>query len=130
VRRALELAAVCPHPNATCYYSAQADDGYWYACCVGARSARKRKAARAAPSPHETPDGCVLAAAPLATCMQANWRQYNAKENTNLAGHLMTYPFEMPDLGVTVDPALEDVPDFPGASFAGKATKLPDVLTT
>jgi hypothetical protein len=42
----------------------------------------------------------------------------------------MTYPFEMRDIGVTVEPSISEVPDFPGASFAGKDTILPDVLCT
>ena len=53
-----------------------------------------------------------------------------ADENTQMVGHLMTYPFEMQECGVTYEPRVDEVPDFPGASFAGKNCKLPDVLTT
>lgn len=55
---------------------------------------------------------------------------FMADENTEMRGHLMTYPFAMADTGVTFDPPVDEVPDFPGASFNGKKSVLPNVLVT
>jgi hypothetical protein len=68
--------------------------------------------------------------APARVRVQENWRQYVAAENSRMVGHLMTYPFAMPECGVHYDPEVDEVPDFPGASFAGGNCMLPDVLTT
>jgi hypothetical protein len=63
--------------------------------------------------------------------VQENWGRYIAPENNDMMGHMMTYPVEVRNTGhIEIISRVEDIPDFPGACFAGKATNLPPVLTT
>lgn len=64
--------------------------------------------------------------------MQCNWDAYVGEPNVDLPGNLMLYPVRPTSSASAhaLEPAVECIPDFPGASFAGRATKLPDVLTT
>lgn len=63
--------------------------------------------------------------------MQANWAIFSAADNADMVGHMMPYPVTLINKGgIVLEPRLPEVPDFPGTSLAGKATNLPNVLTT
>lgn len=64
--------------------------------------------------------------------MQKNWDIFiDATNNQDTLGHLMSYPLELKTGGgVSIRPACETIPDFPGTKMFGSGTNLPNVLTT
>ena len=66
------------------------------------------------------------------SCMQSNWDVFiDPSANENTTGHLMSYPIQLKTGGgVSLLPACETIPDFPGTKMFGSGTNLPYVLTT